>query len=113
MPDFDKWQSIVQTAGILGGIIGGALLALFGKRATQKSSDDEPERGLVREERARLLALQNQVAEDRMRRDWEAALGATRKSFYDQSQKLSDEFKADYKRLDDRLRELERRRPSH
>lgn len=104
MQDIDKWPWVVQIAFLIGGGIAAGFMAVLGRKASQKPAYDEgsEERSLIREQQARLLAAEAEVAENRIRKDFEQALAATRRSFYDQSERFGE-------KIDDRIRDLEKR----
>jgi hypothetical protein len=112
MQDIDKLPPILQWVVGLGILIGGILAGWFGTRKSKSGDDRESGDRVAREELARALAQINeknaQIQEDKMRRDWELALKATRQSFYDQAQKITERFEADLKEIERRVLELER-----
>ncbi len=88
MPDIAKWSEIWQWLAGVGTVVGGIIAGFLGHRIVGKRRADDDPRGQLREDERRRVELESQVADNKVREDFQAALGATRKSFFDEFAKL-------------------------
>jgi hypothetical protein len=107
MFDIDKWGPLQWLLGI-GLAFGGFISAWMGSRSSRNAPiEDTASRERARIEERERFELQAKVTEERIRRDFEAAISAARKSFYDEFRRLDDETAHKFEQLEERLRKAE------
>jgi hypothetical protein len=86
----DKVPPLVQALAVIAGAIGAAIAWVVGLKSRNGSSDsnDNGNRQKYEQERADRLALQKQIDDERLRSDFQQALGALREAVFN---KLSDQ----------------------
>lgn len=106
-PDIDKLQSILQWAGGVAVVVGGAIAAIIkivrgGHEESEREREDRE-----RAERSRRCQLERQVEIVELERKFELSVGAVREAILGKLDRTEQTLRTDIKSFDDRLRAVE------
>lgn len=100
MLDVDKWPILYQVLTGVGVVVGSILAGLLGIRAGRKAPGDERD--------AELAAAHAKIRDNELRREFEQIISATRRSFFDEGDKIRSDFKGELDDARKRIADMER-----